>query len=239
MHAGVVHSQAGLPAGLRTADKDRFMPRLGFAYRPFNNDKTAIRAGAGMYNITTLGAIFYALTGTLQAGTQTFLNQNTATGPAYQWPALSAGGSGYGAPHTAPIISAPPTTSTSTMRLPISGIFSVDHEFAGNIALRASYIGMRVNHFVWAPSYNDMSYSDTTAATDRPLTDRPFPNWGIIDNRASSAIYSPMHFSLKPIAASATASRSTPPTRCEKHRRQPGSPAEFRRRKRWLARNLL
>jgi hypothetical protein len=90
-------SQAGLPNSLRTADKLRFMPRLGFAYRPFNNDRTAIRAGFGMYNITTL-AIFYALTGTVQAGTQNFINQQTPTGPSYQWPAYTAGGSGYGVP---------------------------------------------------------------------------------------------------------------------------------------------
>ncbi len=75
-------SQAGLPNSLRTVDKLRFMPRLGFAYRPFNNDRTAIRAGFGMYNITTLGSIFYALTGTIQAGTQTFLNSETPSGPA-------------------------------------------------------------------------------------------------------------------------------------------------------------
>jgi len=181
------NSQAGLPGGLRTADKDRFMPRLGFAYRPFNNDKTAIRAGVGMYNITTLGAIFYALTGTLQAGTQTFINQLTPTGPAYQWPALSAGGSGYGAPQYGTDYFGTANDIHFHDPLAYQWNFSVDHEFAGGVALRASYIGMRVNHLVWAPSYNDMSYSDTVAATDRPLTDRPFPNWGIINNRASSA----------------------------------------------------
>src|SRR5256886_3388964 len=68
-------SQAGLPNSLRTADKLRFMPRLAIAYRPFNNDRMVFRAGAGMYNITTLGSIFYALTGTIQAGTQKFNNQ--------------------------------------------------------------------------------------------------------------------------------------------------------------------
>ncbi len=48
---------------------------------------------------------------------------------------------------------------------------------------------MRTNHLVWAPSYNDMSYSSTTPATDptRLVTDRPFPNWGILNDRDSSA----------------------------------------------------
>jgi Carboxypeptidase regulatory-like domain len=182
-------SQAGLPDSLRTVDKLRFMPRLGLAYRPFNNDRTAIRAGAGMYNITTLGSIFYALTGTIQAGTQTFLNSVTPTGPAYQWPAYTAGGSGYGAPQYGTDYFGTANDIHFHDPLAYQWNLSVDHEFAGGVALRASYIGMRVNHLVWAPSYNDMPYSTTTPATDptRLITDRPFPNWGILNNRASSA----------------------------------------------------
>jgi hypothetical protein len=180
-------SQAGLPQSLRTADKDRFMPRVGFAYRPFNNDKTAIRGGVGMYNITTLGAIFYALTGTLQAGTQNFANTLTPTGPAYQWPSLNAGGSGYGAPQYGTDYFGTANNIHFHDPLAYQWNLSVDHEFLGGVAMRASYIGMRVNYLVWAPSYNDMSYSTTVAATDRPLTDRPFPNWGIVNNRNSTA----------------------------------------------------
>jgi hypothetical protein len=182
-------SQAHLPSSLRTADKLRFMPRLGLAYRPFGNDRTAFRAGFGMYNITTLGAIYYALTGTLQAGTQTFINQQTPSGPAYQWPAYTAGGSGYGAPQYGTDYFGTANDIHFHDPLAYQWNVSVDHEVAGGIALRASYIGMRTNHLVWAPSYNDMSYSSTTPATDanRLITDRPFPNWGIINNRASSA----------------------------------------------------
>jgi hypothetical protein len=159
-------SQAGLPNSLRTADKLRFMPRFGLAYRPFNNDRTAIRAGFGMYNITTLGSIFYALTGTIQAGTQTFLNAQTASGPAYQWPAYTAGGSGYSAPQYGTDYFGTANDIHFHDPLAYQWNVSVDREFFGGVALRASYIGMRTNHLVWAPSYNDMSYSTTTPATD-------------------------------------------------------------------------
>ena len=180
-------SQAGLPNSLRTTDKLRFMPRLGLAYRPFNNDRTVFRAGAGMYNVTTLGSIFYALTGTIQAGTQTFPNQESSSGPAYQWPAYTAGGSGYGAPQYGTDYFGTANDIHFHDPLAYQWNVSADHEFAGGVALRASYIGLRTNHLVWAPSYNDMGYSSTTSALDRPLTDRPFPNWGILNDRHSSA----------------------------------------------------
>ena len=142
-----------------------------------------------MYNITTLGSIFYALTGTIQAGTQKFNNQENSGGPAYQWPSLSAGGSGYGAPQYGTDYFG--TANDIHFHDPRSHQWNVslDREVAGGVAVRASYIGMRTNHLVWAPSYNDMSYSSTTPAIDptRLVTDRPFPNWGILNDRASSA----------------------------------------------------
>lgn len=182
-------SQAHLPESLRTADKRRFMPRLGIAYRPFNNDRTAFRAGIGTYNITTLGSIFYALTGTIQAGTQAFNNVETSSGPQFQWPDYTAGGSGYGAPQYGTDYFG--TANDIHFHDPYATQWnvSVDHEIGVGVVLRASYIGMRTNHLVWAPSYNDMPYSSTTTALDpnRLITDRPFPNWGIVNNRASSA----------------------------------------------------
>lgn len=81
--------QAGLPAGLRIAPKLRFEPRLGFAYSPFSDDRTAIRGGVGYHNITTTRALFYAITQTLQDNFQTFTNTYSATGPAFSFPATS------------------------------------------------------------------------------------------------------------------------------------------------------
>jgi hypothetical protein len=192
------NSQAGVPYGLRTAPKYRFMPRFGFAYRPFNDDKTAVRGGFGMYNITTLGSSFYSLTGTIQSGTQTFNNIETSSGPTYQWPAINAGGTGYGPPQYGTDYFG--TANQVHWKDPYSMQWnlSVDHQFWGGIGASVAYIGMKTDQLVWAPNYNDMSYS-TTAATSRPLSDRPFPNWGTIQTRNNGAIafYNALQFEAR------------------------------------------
>jgi Carboxypeptidase regulatory-like domain len=48
-------SQAGIPAGLRFTNRTDFGPRLGFAWRPYGNDKTVLRGGWGRFIETPLG----------------------------------------------------------------------------------------------------------------------------------------------------------------------------------------
>lgn len=43
---------------LRNSFKVGFDPRIGFAYRPFNNDRTVIRGGFGLYNVAISAALF-------------------------------------------------------------------------------------------------------------------------------------------------------------------------------------
>jgi hypothetical protein len=45
----LTNSQAGLPGGLREFYKGSIDPRIGVAYRPFNDNKTVVRAGFGIY----------------------------------------------------------------------------------------------------------------------------------------------------------------------------------------------
>ncbi|MDE1178005.1 MAG: TonB-dependent receptor [Edaphobacter sp.] len=184
----VSNSQAGLPSGLRTAIKTRFAPRFGFAYRLTDDNRTVIRGGYGLYNITLLGSNFYSLTGTLQANTTQYANTKTATGPSYVWPSIYAGSGSssnsvnYGQAYFG-------TANDINWKDPYSQQFSLsfDRDLGKGYGLRVSYIGMTTHHLVWAPNLNDLPYSSTVSAYNQPLSARPFPNWGVINTRSTGA----------------------------------------------------
>jgi hypothetical protein len=146
-----------------------------------------VRGGFAMYNITTLGSIFYSLTGTLQASTNIYANAETATGPAYSWPQIFAGpgsSSAAGALGTAYF----GTANDINWKDPYAEQWSlsIDHEFGQGYGARLSYIGTNTRQLVWAANENDLPYS-TTSAYNQPLSARPFPNWGVVNDRATGA----------------------------------------------------
>jgi hypothetical protein len=177
-------SQAGLPESLRTAP-NRFMPRFGFAYRPFGN-KTVFRGGFSVYNTEVLGSIYYALTGTLQSATNTYDNTITNGVPAIQWPNVKTGASGanIGAPGTYYFGTANQINYKDPYSMQTN--FSIDRDLGHNTGLRLSYIGMETRDLVWAPNLNQSTYS-TTYYVKQPLSNRPFPNWGVVNTRANGA----------------------------------------------------
>ncbi len=59
----VTASQVGLPNTLRYTDWTNIQPRLGIAWKPFDNDDTVIRASGGIYSVPVLGAVLYSLLG--------------------------------------------------------------------------------------------------------------------------------------------------------------------------------
>ncbi len=184
------NSTAGFPSGLKKYPHLRFLPRIGFAYRPFGDDKWAVRGGFGLYNITMLGSSFYSLTGTIQAQTQQFNNSyNPATHAiGYQWPAIDAGTGGaagvgaYGTDYFG-------TANSTNWKDPYTEqwSFSIDHDFGSGYAGRLSYIGSETHQLVWAPDENTLPFSSTVSAYNQPNSARLFPNWGRINTRATGS----------------------------------------------------
>ena len=184
----VSSSEAGLPSSLRETPKLRFMPRLGFAYRPFGNDRTAIRGGIGYYNITTTGALFYALSQTLQSNLQSFNNSLVpGQGPAFSFPATNTNTNTF-----SPSLGSVYFYATNAVKwhdpYSMQTNLSIDHDFGHDIGFRVSYVGMHTWHLIWQPQLNQLPYSSTTPYFDASRAAQiPYPNFYQITTRTPGA----------------------------------------------------
>jgi hypothetical protein len=181
----VTAEEIGIPESLRKNYNTQFLPRLGFAYRL--NDKTTVRGAFGLYNMILLGSIFFSLTGTVQSDVRAFSNVGSDGRPIFVLPqtrppnasGVRAASLGNFEFRTANQIDfKPPQMAQWSL--------TIDRQIAGSTGLRLSYIGNKSTNLPWAPDLNQPAPS-TTFFSQRPLTDRPFPNWGLIYSRDAGA----------------------------------------------------
>ena len=184
---------AGWPDTLRFSQKKDFNPRFGFAYRPFDDNKTVIRGGFGKYTMTVLGAVFYSLTGISSSDVREFSNDVVNGSALFRLPDISTNGSGvtsspYGQAYFG-------TANDPHFKDPYSlqWNLSVERDLGWSTGMRVSYIALRSVQLPWAPDLNQPLPS-TTPYAQRPLTDRPFPYWGRIYSRdtGANAMYNSM-----------------------------------------------
>src|SRR6202041_3121755 len=68
----ITASQDHLPQSLRNTYKRNFQPRVSLAYRPFNDTKTVIRAGFGIFTATNLGPLSFNNSGNPTSALHTY-----------------------------------------------------------------------------------------------------------------------------------------------------------------------
>jgi len=177
----VTASQDGLPQSLRHTYKGNFQPRVSIAYRPFNDTKTVVRAGFGIFTMTNLGPLSFNNSGNPTSSLHSYSNSNTAGAntPLIQFPNT-----------------APPSTSVQigggsldqgvdpNYRDPQSNQWNVtvERELSSNTSLRVSYVGMHTYRLSITEDLNQIPASTTpyvsgTAANPYVDARAPYQNW--------------------------------------------------------------
>ena len=82
----VTASQDHLPQGLRQTYLGNVQPRVAFAYRPFNDTKTVVRGGFGVYTITNLGPLSFNNSGNPTNNLHVYSNSSASGAPLIQFP---------------------------------------------------------------------------------------------------------------------------------------------------------
>jgi hypothetical protein len=176
----ITASQDGLPQSLRNTYKGNFQPRLAFAYRPFNDTRTVIRGGFGIFTMTNLGPLSFNNSGNPTSALHSYANSNTA-GP--NTPLIMF-------PNTAP----PSTTAQigggsldqgvdPNYRDPQSNQWNItlERQVTNDTSVRASYVGMHSYRLSITEDLNQIPASTTpfTTTAASPYVDprSPYQNW--------------------------------------------------------------
>ena len=174
----VTASQDHLPQSLRNVYTRNFQPRISIAWRPFNDTKTVIRAGFGIFTMTNLGPLSFNNSGNPTSALHTYTNSGTVSSPLIQFPNT-----------------APPTVGVQyggggldqgvdpNYRDPQANQWNltVERQVGNNDSLRVSYVGMHSYRLSITEDLNQIPASttpyQTTAASPYVDPRAPYPNW--------------------------------------------------------------
>ncbi len=175
-------SQAGVPRGLRRTYWGNVQPRLGFAYRPFNDTRTVLRGGFGVFTMTNLGPLSFNNSGNPTSNLHTYTN-SLVTDPSGTHPAIRF-------PNTMPANSTVQYGGGSldqdvdpNYRDPQANQWNltIERQLSHVDSLRASYVGMYTYRLSITEDLNQIPASTTPFQTTNasPFVDprSPYLNW--------------------------------------------------------------
>jgi hypothetical protein len=168
-------SQDGLPEGLRQIYKRDFDPRVSVAFRPFRNNKTVIRAGFGIFTVTTLGPMSFNNAGNPLSAVHTYQNYIQGQPPQFQFPETTS-------PTQAVQIGGGTLDQANNpqFRDPQSAQWNVtvERELGAATVLRVTYAGMNSYRLTQTVDLNQIAPS-TTPYVPSPYVDprAPYQNW--------------------------------------------------------------
>jgi hypothetical protein len=208
---GAVNTAAGAPVGtfvpkgtvnlggtsenraLQRPDRDNFGPRFGFAWQPFHDNKTVLRAGAGVYYDQMVGELYFQKS--FNPPFFNLLEGNLLDNEQAIFAALQTSPSAGGLPlstglllqnlFTSPSLAAAlfPTSSPVIVNLQDSTVyqwsFDVQHEFRQSWLLDVGYVGTRGLHlpFEWDPNQRNNSDPAACMVSGTISCPRPYPDF--------------------------------------------------------------
>ena len=135
-----------LPVKRWRRTKNNFAPRIGFAFRPFNNSRTVIRGGAGLYYNTLPVFIGFRQMGLTNPP---FLLSETFEAAPGRTPSLTLAQPfpGAGAISPNPAITAVDRNIQNSLSQQWN--LTVERELLKNLGVRVSYVGNKTSHLPW------------------------------------------------------------------------------------------
>ncbi len=167
-------SQVGVPETLHTADKTSFAPRIGFAWRPFGNDKTVIRGGYGRFIEPVLGTLASAGWGVPAGYTGAFTNSMTngawALTMPYPFP------SNLAQPGVQEFVSTTPEAYHDPYIYQWN--VTVERDLGNNTGLRLTYTGNHGGNLGYTDNIDQVPPNSVGFA--KAVAGAPYPLWGVI-----------------------------------------------------------
>jgi hypothetical protein len=162
-------SQDHLPEGLRQIYARDFDPRVSVAFRPFRDNKTVLRAGFGIFTVSTLGPMSFNNAGNPLSVVHTYAN-NAGGEPQFQFPATAPSnvaavyGGGTLDQANNPLFRDPQAAQWN---------FTVERQISESTLLRVSYVGMNSYRLAMTEDLNQVQPS----ATPYSASNTPYRNW--------------------------------------------------------------